>query len=125
MSDLPPLDAVELVVRAKRHVGVDASDTNSAAAPTMGAQAEKLLIDAVCYHPAWTLPPEARLQALRKAVAAPLSVYTDRQNQLNADLLAAFTSLLADCQALEARVARLEVEVSRLSGPDEAGAGGL
>lgn len=123
MSDQAPLDAADLVRRAQRHAGVESAEQTASAAPALGAVAERLLVDAAHYHPAWRLPAGAKLQALRKAAVMPLSVYTDRQNQLNSDLLAAFASLLIDCQALEARVARLEADVARLSTQGEAGAG--
>jgi len=123
MSDRAPLDAADMVRRATRHAGVEPADEGAIAPPALGAGAEKSLVDASFYHPAWKLPAGARLRGLRKAVAMPLSAYTDRQNQLNADLLAAFAALLIDCQALEARVARLEAEVERLSASNGAESG--
>jgi len=120
MSDPAPLDAADLVRRAKSRAGVEPSDEAASGAPSLGVGAEKLLVEAAYYHPAWKLPSGARLKVLRKAAVMPLSVYTDRQNQLNSDLIAAFSSLLIDCQALEARVARLEADAAGRSATGEA-----
>lgn len=119
MSDPAPLDAADLVRRAQRHAGVESPDGGEPGAVSLGAGAQKLLVDAAYYHPAWKLPSKARLQGPRRLAALPLTPYTDRQNQFDSDLLAAVASLLFDCQALEARVAQLEAEIARASHPTD------
>ena len=118
MSDPATLDPTDLVGRAMRHNGLERSSAGATGAATLGADAAESLINASLFHPSWRLPEAARFKAARALAAWPLSAYTDRQTQFDADLLAACASLLFDCQALEARVAKLEAVIATLSAPD-------